>query len=302
MTGLATETLEHPVFFSASGEDLFGIITDPVGEPKGVGLVLVMAGGFLPATGRNQLSVRIARRVAALGFHVLRFDYHGVGESSGQIESYRLDRPFVDDLLGAVSCLEAHGVREIATAGTCFGARTALASANRISGLRGIALLAPPVRDFEMGAMSIEKTPTSAFLKRAVSAHALRGLLNPGTRDRYRRIVRTKLGSTRSARRLPGASRETANGVSPRFAAPLAELGARGTPVLIAYGEEDEFYGPFEEAAPELAAVFDSPGSRIETRIIPGKIHGGSRLAAQDAIADMIEEWMAGLDAAPAAA
>ena len=88
----------------------------------------------------------------------------------------RLDRPFVDDVLAGVRCLQEHGVREIALAGTCFGARTALASADRIPGLRGVALLAAPVSD---GGWSGDRSDAhlalpEARLQRARAARARR--------------------------------------------------------------------------------------------------------------------------------
>jgi pimeloyl-ACP methyl ester carboxylesterase len=293
MTPVGSTRDERPVFIPALGEELFGIITEPTVEPNGIGLVL-LAGGTVPAPNRNRLSVRIARRVAALGFHTLRFDYRGVGESTGVTDSYRLDRPFVDDALAAVRCFEENGVRDIVLAGTCFGARTALATAARVPGLRGVALLAPPIRDFEMGTLPIEATPTSTYVKKAFRMRNVRGLLDPQRRRTYARIARTKL---RAGVRSGGARLGPARGVaSPAFAEPFAELGPRGTPVLLAYGTEDEFYDMFREARHELAATLDAPGSRIEVQLVPGEIHGLSRLAVQDEVTRLIVEWLAGLN------
>jgi pimeloyl-ACP methyl ester carboxylesterase len=299
VSGVAQTSGERPVFFSGAGEDLFGIITEPVGEPKGVALVLLGGGGFVQAISRNRLSVRIARRVAALGYHSLRLDYHGFGESSGELESIRLERPFVDDVLAGVRCLQDHGVREIALAGWCFGARTALASADRIPGLRGVALLATPINDGRMGVPGIEATPTSHYLRRVFSGEALRGLGDARRRRRYLRIALTKMrAAPRSSRRLlPGAMRGRAGGVSPLFSDPLAKLAARGTPVLLAYGTEDNVYGPFRKVRPELAGVLEAPGARVEERLISGGVHSLSQLEVQDAVVSMIEEWLQGLDA-----
>lgn len=296
MIEMATTHNERPVFFSAGAEDLFGIITEPTAEPRNVALIL-LTGGAVPAPNRNRLSVRIARRVAALGFHTLRFDYRGVGESTGVTESYRLDRPFAEDVLAGVRCLEAQGIQGFALAGTCFGARTALASVDRISRLRGVALLAPPVRDFEMGTVAIEAKPTAHYVKRALRLRTMRRLLDPDRRRLYGRMARTKLSAVaRSSRVVPGPARDE---VSPRFAEPLAQLASRGVPVLLAYGSDDEFYGPFREARPKLAALLEVPGARVEERLVPGRIHGLSRLAVQDEVANLIEDWLPRLDGVP---
>jgi pimeloyl-ACP methyl ester carboxylesterase len=303
VSGVATTNEERPVFFDAAGEDIFGVITEPAGKPKGAAVILLAGGGYVQAVNRNRLSVRIARRVAALGYHSLRLDYHGFGESTGDVEGrIRLDRPFVDDLLGAVRCLEKHGVGETVLAGWCFGARTALASVDRIPSLRGVALLATPIRDFEIGEGAIELTPTSQYLRRAFSTHAVRELLDARRRQRYLRIARTKVrAAVRSGRRvLARGARGAADGISPLFSDPLAKLAADGTPVLLAYGEEDNVYGPFREARPELDALLDVPGARIEERVIAGGIHSLSRLAVQDAVASLLVEWLERLDAGAA--
>ena len=66
----------------------------------------------------------------------------------------------------------------------------------------------------------------------------------------------------RSTRRMfPGAPRAAAQGVSPLFSNPLAKLAADGTPVLLAYGTEDDVaYGKFRAARSELATVLEAPG------------------------------------------
>lgn len=290
MSAIATTNNERPVFFEAADEDLFGIVTEPTMTPNGAGLILLE-----PAIpNRNRFSVRIARRVAALGYHSLRFDYHGAGESTGATDKYLLDRPYVDDVLAAVRCLEENGVDRIALVGTCFGARTALASAVRIPRLRGVVLLATPIRDFERGNPGIEATPTSQYVKRALRPGTLAKLRSPRLRQYAVRVARTKV---RAAVRSRGGEASTGpNGVSPRFSEPLAELGARGTPVLLAYGTGDEFHGPFREARPTLSDVLDAPGSRIEERVVPGRIHGLSTLAVQDEVMSLIETWLAELD------
>jgi pimeloyl-ACP methyl ester carboxylesterase len=290
VSAIATTNNERPVFFEAAGEDLFGIITEPTTAPNGAGLILLE-----PAIpNRNRFSVRLARRVAALGYHSLRFDYHGAGESSGATDKYLLDRPYVDDVLAAVRCLEENGIDRIALVGTCFGARTALASAARIPRLQGLVLLAAPVRDFERGALGIEATPSSQYVKRALRPGTLTKLRSPRLRQYALRVARTK---ARAAVRPRGRDGSAApKQVSPLFSEPLAKLGARGTPVLLAYGTGDEFHGPFREARPALSEVLDAPGSRIEEHIVPGRIHGLSTLAVQHEVTSLIETWLAELD------
>jgi dienelactone hydrolase len=308
VSAVATTREETPVFLhSDGGEQLFGIVTEPVSEPKGVAVIFLGAGNIKGATGPNRLYVRLARRVAALGYHALRFDYHGIGESTGEIEGFPFDRPFVDDLLAGVRCLEERGVREITVAGFCYGALTALTAADRIPGLSGVALVNPPVRD----PLLRDAWTISNLLMRAFRRETVRGLADPRSRRRYRRVAAAKLRETLRVRPRSPATPASAAGVSRRFFDPLAKLVDRGTPVLIAHDPDNREYGPYRKARPQLTGLLESPGARVEEYLIaevgaiPGVVHdapagvaeGEARVAVQGAVASILEEWLVGLDA-----
>src|SRR5712692_11849346 len=141
---------EIPVRFRAGEEEIFGILSEPLTTARGVGVVLLNA-----TSDRNRFLPRLARRLAGSGFHVLRFDYHGFGESSGpftgtalkhaMITLTTLEEPFTHDLLGAVAELQRRGIDKIMLIGRCFGSRTALSGVQQIQGLRGVALISMPL-------------------------------------------------------------------------------------------------------------------------------------------------------------
>jgi pimeloyl-ACP methyl ester carboxylesterase len=306
----ATTQDEVPFFFSSRGEDIFGILTEPTTAPKGVAAIILPGGAFIGATNRNRVSVRLARRLAGLGYHAARIDYNGVGESSGELPHYDLGDPFVDDLLGAVEVLEKHGIHEFVLIGsTCFGSRTALAGANRIERVRALLLFATPVRDFlDMNEFQdlkkAETTAASHYVRKAFTAKAVRGLLDAKARRRYVLIARAqarRLASRRRPKAAGAANAAVPDVASPRFIEPLARLSERRTPVLLAYGEGDLFYKDFCEAkrGRRLGAVIDDSSSTIEVRTIPGSAHGLPTLAVQDAVMDLGEEWLASLDERP---
>jgi dienelactone hydrolase len=137
---------EQPVFFPAGPETLFGILTSPPARPRGTAVVLLQGAGYVISANHNGLWARLARALAARGWHALRLDYHGVGESTGRFERVRLDRLPTLDLLGAVDWLAGAGVGRAVVVGSCFGARVALEAAPEIAALAGVALLGPPLR------------------------------------------------------------------------------------------------------------------------------------------------------------
>lgn len=297
MSRPATTREETPFFVHAGDEDVFGVLTEPTVEPRGVAALVLTGGAFVGATNRNRVSVRIARDLAAIGFHAVRMDYHGVGDSTGDIDTYHLDRPFVADILPAVKLMEERGVDRCVFVGTtCFGARTALSTAVKVGNVGGVVLLAAPIRDHP-NAVNPDATPTQHYVKRALSPRTLANLRDPGKRHQYATTARWKAGSAAGkvrSRLLAGEPAPVADGMSPTFYEPLAKLAERRVPVLIGYGVEDRFYSEFQaaRAKPRLGRLLDAPGSQIEVRTVEGSIHALRRISAQDAMVALTTDWL----------
>lgn len=133
---------ERAVFFPAGGEELFGILARPAGSAPSDVAVVVLAEGIPAGTrGQNAVLVRLARAVARAGYSSFRFDYHGVGESSGPTPHIWRDTPFLDDLDAAFAWLRTQGYRRFLVAGSCFGAQTALLAVPGRPDICGMALL-----------------------------------------------------------------------------------------------------------------------------------------------------------------
>lgn len=300
-TGAGTTHDETLLYFPAGEETLFGIFTRPTVDPLGIA-VIVLPGGGGGTTNRNGISVRLCRRLAAEGYHSLRFDYHGIGESTGIVEQFRVDEPFTEDLEGAVRWVEAQGIDKIVLFGNCFGARTALSYAPEVAGLVGVAMGSPGPRDFAMG----ERTSTRLaiewsfrdYVVKALNPKTARELLDPKVRAKARRAVKTKWAAlvnkvkgrlgmkvTQDARLVP---------ISPLFLEPLEALVEREVPILFIYGEEDDFYQEFLRAkAGKLGKILARGNGSVDVRTLPGEVHGFARTRAQGPVIDVVSEWLA---------
>lgn len=136
---------EFPVFVPAADEHLGAVVCAPAGRGRDLGVVLLTGANFTRVH-RNDMWVRLARTLAARGYPSIRFDYHGVGDSSGSLDRYDLETPFEDDVLAAARFLQrAAGVRHLALVGTCFGGRSALAAAARTGDAAGLVVFPLPV-------------------------------------------------------------------------------------------------------------------------------------------------------------
>jgi pimeloyl-ACP methyl ester carboxylesterase len=113
---------ERPVAFGPT-RSLSGVLTEPAGGGAGRPAVLLLNAGFLHRVGPNRLYVMLARRLAAAGLPVLRFDYSGLGESEPRRDELSLEQSMLAEGLEAMSFLEAEGVAErFVPMGLCAGA------------------------------------------------------------------------------------------------------------------------------------------------------------------------------------
>jgi len=292
---VASSKNETPTFFAAGDETLFGILTHPIADPVGMGVIALPGGGYIPSTHRNRMWVRLCRAAAAEGLHALRFDYHGVGESTGVIRRYRLDEPFVDDLMGAVHWLEDDGIDRFITVGTCFGARTALSASGLIPGLAGLALISCPVRDFGEGEKAsthiATEWPMGRYVRSALRPQVLVGLFDARRRRSYSRLAKAKL---HALARGSGGKGSAEGSASPNFLQPLSQLVERRIPVLFVYGTDDMAYEAFRGALDgRLGELVARSESRIQVETVPGLLDGFPQIEAQDRCLTIVREWIA---------
>lgn len=306
MTVTTPACVERPVWFAGDGQELFGMLTAArEGTSFPAGVILLTGGAYIAGVNRNRLSVVLARRLAAAGLPTLRFDYHGVGESLGEVTGFNLDKPFTQDLLAAVRWFRNAGIERFVLVGSCFGARTILAASEQIDGLIGTALVSTPVRDFAMG----DRLPSRyavhanffALARKALRPYVLRNIVAPSTRESgmrsrhvYARTFSLKLQTTLG--RLTGRNghREGANtkGASKAFLRGFAGLLKRRVPVLLLYGTEEEFYAEFEQVRLEHFSGLRTAVPDVEVRTIDGVLHGFTTLRVQEAALDHIETWI----------
>jgi alpha/beta superfamily hydrolase len=292
---------ETPVFLDTADGAIFGIVTRPRRGQGGTAVIVLPGGGTPLNTNRNRVSVRLCRSLASLGFTAFRMDYHGTGESSGAVDRFHLGHPFVDDVMAAVAHLKALGVKSFVLLGsTCFGSRTALATAAQLENVEEVIALATPLRDFAMG----ERHRLNAAARRSLARYALealrprtiRGMFDRRSRRLYGSHARAKIRFMRDriARLVPGSTRsgDSADGVSPRFTEAVERLVDRGVPMVFIYGSDEDYYREFLAASDDgIAGTRSRAGSLIRVLTVPGRVHGLADVAVQDAVIELILDW-----------
>ncbi|MEL6949409.1 MAG: hydrolase 1, exosortase A system-associated [Pseudomonadota bacterium] len=183
---------ERPLFFDTDGASLFGILHEGNGAAPRRGLVLVV-GGPQYRVGSHRQFVLLARDVAAAGFPVLRFDYRGMGDSTGPCVDFE---DIGDDIGAAVDtlCTQCPSVEAVTLWGLCDAASAAMfyAGRNADSRIDSLVLLNPWVRT-EAGEARAQAS--GYYGSQLTSAAAWLSLLrNPG---RVFRVIANLVGVAR---------------------------------------------------------------------------------------------------------
>ncbi len=293
-------TSERPVRFSAGDDEIFGVFTEPLVTPRGIGVVLCNA-----TSDRNRFIVRFARRLAGAGFHVLRFDYQGFAESSGRLTGTGLkhamitltspQEPFTRNLLGAVSEMRRRGVQRIAVVGRCFGARTALSGLRQIPDLVGMALLSLPLHgggdaQHPTTRWALDEVRSAARL--GVGMRVLRGMFNPRRRERWMRKVRAAAGQLLKRPAATGDGQAAAAWVSEAVVGAARDALDRGVPLLFVYGRLESVYRDFQQAQAGPLAFLGSAGDRVTVALFDGPANNLTNLKIQEDVMNRTQEWL----------
>jgi pimeloyl-ACP methyl ester carboxylesterase len=253
-------------FRNRQGQLLHGMLHAP--DPavaRGV-CILMLSPGIKGRVGPHRLYLKMAERLVPLGFHLLRFDFYGLGDSEGELgEDVLADMyntiqggRYAEDTIAAMDWIAANcGIRRFVGSGLCGGSITALHAAardDRVEALLGIGL--PVVLDGG-------EANWGRFLTRQQKQQERRGLVTRMFRPRswwrflsgqsdYRVIGRVlpQLVGLRSpfrSRAKAATAAQAPDDTNPLFAPAFLQLLARGRPALLVYSGGDRLLAQFEE-------------------------------------------------------
>lgn len=133
---------EYLFFKNRLGHDLFGAIHVPEQKIKGQCFIFCSP-TFGEKTKTYRIFVNFARMLERNGYHVLRFDYFGEGDSSGNFEDADLTTRLAD-IEDAVHFFNNRfkGIKS-SLLGLRLGASLAILAANKLTNIHGLVMWAP---------------------------------------------------------------------------------------------------------------------------------------------------------------
>ncbi len=182
---------EQALVIPCGAEDLVGIVHCPE-HPESTG-VLVLTGGPQYRVGSHRQFVLLGRSLSLAGIAVMRFDYRGMGDSSGDptdFEHCEADiRAAVDKFLETVP-----GLERVVLWGLCDAASASMIYACSDARISGLVLLNPWARTEAGEAQTLLK---HYYLRRLFSAEFWRGFFTGGLA--IGDALRSLLGNVRQA-------------------------------------------------------------------------------------------------------
>lgn len=285
--------VETPVAFDCAGERLVGIVHVPE-QPARRGLLAIVAGGPQYRAGCCRQLLYLGRRLAAAGTPVMRFDYRGLGDGSGEFV------PFTDteaDIRAAIETFRRSvpGLQEVVLWGGCDAASASMIHGWKIPEVGGLALGNPFAHTEETGERAmvkryyLQRLREPAFWKKVVTLrfNPLPALATVG------RVARRSLAPARAAgegveqslERLPFQQRMRV-GLERFDGHVLLLMSGRS----LVSKEFDELVG----SDPAWQKALQSCRS-LTRHDLPDADQAFSTIAARDEIIEVAARWLAGL-------
>lgn len=243
---------QQVTFRNGRGERLAGVLHLPQAAANDFGVILCHG---MESSKESLKHLHLGESLSRAGFTVLRFDFTGAGESSGEFESITCTRQ-VEDLGAAHGLLRERGLARVGVVGSSMGGTTALMYAGAADGVAALATLAAPFDPKEI----LERD----FPPRAVALWRAQGFIEF------------------NGRRLGTDFLEEALTID------VAGAVARITcPVLVIHGDAD----PTVPVA-QGRALYRALAGEKEQCILPGADHRFTREEDRQAALGRTEDWM----------
>ena len=285
---------EHVLRFECEGEQLLGILTLPGRDAASTSAhtaMLIVVGGPQYRVGSHRQFTLSARAAAAAGMPVLRFDYRGMGDSSGALRQFEgVER----DIAAAIDALQRRcpSVRSVVLYGLCDAASASLLywDATRDARVAAMCLLNPWVRS-EAGLARVHVTHyyTQRLRDPAFWRKLLRGEVARDALGGALRSVRQALGSGRRCQ--PGGVDAPQLAYQQRMA--RAWMAFDG-PLLLLLSGRDFTAQEFLQCAgrePAWAGALSRP--RLSQHTLADADHTFSALQAQRRADALLVDWLA---------
>lgn len=275
--------LQH-IYFTNHGERLLGAYHRPDEGAATLPLGIVMLHGWAGyRIGAHQMFTKLGRRAEAAGFHCLRFDFRGRGDSEGDAAAATLTTMISDARVAVDWLVENAGVRRVALVGDCSGAEVAIGTGVSREAVTDMVLWSAPM-------VGADRTAAD----KAKKAHIVREYIGKlFRRETYAKLLggRLDLDMIRRALRTGG------KGAGEQGSDDDAEIDWLRRFVDFP-GEVFFIYGGNDPTAPEsmrhYAALSRQAGREFHCHVVQGANHAFYSVQWENDVMDATVGWLLG--------
>ncbi|MFN0050817.1 MAG: alpha/beta fold hydrolase [Planctomycetales bacterium] len=269
---------------------IVGVLTRPDSAAQRVdppAVVLVNA-GFVHRVGPNRIHVKLARRLAALGFPVLRFDFSGIGDSRSRRDDVPFDQQSIVEIEEALDQMSAAGLAQrFLLAGICSGATNSLRVARHDRRVVGAALI-NGVWKLGLDSSEIKQLHSARYYRRLAVLDPRSWIRVMTGRSNYRVILRTAARSlaSRYRRHKPQPVQERSENSELSDFRAVVESGAH---LLLVCSERDRSHTVLTAMAGPLAELRAT--DRFRSEVIRDADHTFDLCCHQREVIDLLCGW-----------
>lgn len=275
---------ETAVVFDCDGEQLVGVVAAPE-APKPIGVVIIVGGPQYRAGSHRQFTL-LARRISESGFAVLRFDYRGMGDSSGARRTFE---HVASDIHAAIDALIAQcpTVRTVALWGLCDAASAAMMYAPTDARVTALALANPWARGEDTYARThlkhyyLRRLLSTDFWRKVFSGHFSLSQAGADLRENINRAT---------------AGAETRGDYRHRMMAAMREFSGR---TLLVFATDDltgQEFQLYVASTPANRELWQRPN--VQREQVAGADHTFSRAPWQRQLEELSASWLNSLSGA----
>jgi alpha-beta hydrolase superfamily lysophospholipase len=288
---------ERPLFVDADAHTLFGIVTEPRRDETRRRAVIFLNTGADHHIGASRMYVSLGRNWARRGYHVLRMDLSGLGDSparAGRADNEVFPAAAISDIRCAVEYMRAHyRCGEVTLLGLCSGAYHAFRAAAAKVAVNRILMVNPEtffwpegasVRDIQLA--DLVNTPT-VYRERALSLANWRRLLTGQVDVGY--IGKLFLRRLLFALQFRGRDLMRLFGLQPAedLGRELERIAARGVRMVMVFAKGEP---GIEVLRLEGGSAVGRLGDRLLIRIIDSGDHTFSRSGPRQVLEKVLSE------------
>ena len=265
---------------------LVGIVTDPVRGQEGdnIPAIVLLNAGLVHRVGPSRIYVKMARKLAAMGFVVLRFDFSGIGDSEVRYDNLPFEKSRVSEVQDAMDVLaETRGIDQFILMGICSGAVASLKTACCDPRVVGVTQINP--QGYSYGQVSYAQG--RSLLKEIISdpKYSLKKAIE--TRKYWGRADYLRLGSNlisafTGKRKTVAAARE--------ITADFRLLTQRGVRLLLVYSAGDPGLYYLDVILSDDSDGL-SPSGKLRVEIIQQADHIYTPLRSQEDLLRVVQDW-----------